>query len=234
MRWSIRGAKKLTILSLGGKVELKRQSIHGGLSKLVPHPAAARTLMNIRYFKRYRMELDIQGRSFGPTDLPTGYVFSAWDKRSIADHASAKYHSFHREIDAEVFPCLGDADGCVRLMREISRKDGFIPAATWLLCRQNLISGESEPCGTIQGIRDRHGFGAVQNLGIIPECRGIGLGEILLRQALHGFGQVGLSRVYLEVTAENTIAIGLYERLGFVRTRTSYKAVGAAESTIGV
>ena len=190
--------------------------------------------MNIRYFKRYRMELDIQGRSFGPTDLPTGYGFSAWDKRSIADHASAKYRSFHREIDAEVFPCLGDAEGCVRLMREISRKNGFIPAATWLLCRQDLLTGESESCGTIQGIRDRHGFGAVQNLGIIPECRGMGLGEILLRRALQGFCHVGLSRVYLEVTAENTIAIGLYERLGFVRTRTTYKAVGAAESTIGV
>ena len=190
--------------------------------------------MNIRYFKRYRMDLDIRGRNFGPTDLPTGYVFSAWDKRSIADHATAKYQSFYREIDAEVFPCLGDADGCVRLMREISRKNGFIPSATWLLCRQDLPSGEIEPCGTIQGIRDRHGFGAVQNLGIIPECRGIGLGEILLRRALQGFSRVGLSRVYLEVTAENKIAIGLYERLGFVRTRTSYKAKGTAKSRIGV
>ena len=99
------------------------------------------------------------------------------------------------DIEDEVVPGLGDADGCVRWLREISRKDGFIPEATWLLCRQKLISGESEPCGTIQGIRDRHGFGAVQNLGIIPECRGMGLGEILLRQALHGFGQVGSRQI---------------------------------------
>ncbi len=33
---------------------------------------------------------------------------------------------------------------------------------------------------------------------------------------------------------DNAIAIRLYERLGFRRTRTSYKAVGAAVSTIGV
>ena len=190
--------------------------------------------MNVQYFKRYRMELGIQGRHFGPTDLPTGYRFEAWDQRHIKAHARVKLYSFQQEIDAEVFPCLGDAEGCVRLMREISRKDGFLPTATWLLCRRTRPDGEVEACGTIQGIQDRQGFGAVQNLGIIPECRGIGLGELLLRRALLGFQQVGLSRVYLEVTADNTIAIRLYERLGFLRTRTSYKAVGAAESTIGV
>ena len=62
----------------------------------------------------------------------------------------------------------------------------------------------------------------------------MGLGELLLRRALEGFQQAGLPRVYLEVTADNTIAIRLYERLGFRRARTSYKAVGAAASTIGV
>ena len=180
------------------------------------------------------MELGIQGRNFGPTDLPTGYGFIAWDQGEIVAHARVKHQSFNREIDAEVFPCLGDAVGCERLMREISRKDGFLPNATWLLCRRTIAADEIEPCGTIQGIRDRHGYGAVQNLGIIPECRGMGLGELLLRRALEGFQQAGLSRVYLEVTADNAIAIRLYERLGFRRTRTSYKAVGAAVSTIGV
>ena len=191
-------------------------------------------MMNVRYFKRYRMELSVQDRHFGPTDLPTGYGVSEWNRGEIVAHARVKHQSFHREIDAEVFPCLGDRDGCERLMREISRKKGFLPTATWLLCRQTLPDGEIEPCGTMQGIRDRHGFGAVQNLGIIPECRGMGLGEILLRRALVGFQQAGLTRVYLEVTADNTIAIRLYERLGFRRTRTSYKAVGATVSTIGV
>lgn len=190
--------------------------------------------MNVRYFKRYRMELGIKGRQFGSSDLPTGYRFYEWNPKHISAHAQVKFDSFHREIDAEVFPCLGDARGCVRLMREISRKDGFLPSATWLLCRRTPSDTNVEACGTIQGIQDRQGFGAVQNLGIIPECRGIGLGELLLRRALLGFQRAGLSRVYLEVTAENAIAIGLYERLGFRRTRTSYKAVATPESTIGV
>ena len=190
--------------------------------------------MDVQYFKRFRMELELRGRQFGPTDLPTGYRYCAWDDHLVGEHAEVKFRSFHQEIDAEVFPCLGDAAGCTRLMQEISRKDGFLPAATWLLCRKQRSHRAVEACGTIQGIRDRQGFGAIQNLGIIPECRGNGLGELLLRRALVGFQAAGMAHVFLEVTADNVIAIRLYERLGFVCTRTSYKAVDVSESTIGV
>ena len=44
-----------------------------------------------------------------------------------------KFSSFCYEIDANVFPCLGNREGCYRLMREIARRDGFLPNATWLL-----------------------------------------------------------------------------------------------------
>jgi hypothetical protein len=42
---------------------------------------------------------------------------------------------------------------------------------------------------------------------------------------LGGFRQAGISRVYLEVTAQNEGAIRLYRRLGFVTVKTVYKAV---------
>ena len=54
------------------------------------------------------------------------------DPDLLADHAEAKYQSFRDEIDADVFNCLGELDGCQRLMEEISLKDGFLPEATWL------------------------------------------------------------------------------------------------------
>jgi len=90
------------------------------------------------------------------------------------------------------------------------------------------LMGDSEPleyCGTIQGMRDRSGMGAVQNLGIVPGHRGRGLGTALLHSALAGFGQAGLTKAFLEVTAQNDGAIKLYRRLGFRRARTVYKAV---------
>jgi ribosomal protein S18 acetylase RimI-like enzyme len=178
--------------------------------------------MGLTYFKRFRMEIDLGGRLPPPPMLPPGYRFIAWRPDLLPAHAEAKFNSFRSEIDANVFPCLGDYDGCVRLMQEISRKEGFLPEATWLLACDDRAA---EFCGTIQGIRDRGGMGAIQNLGIVPEHRGRGLGSCLMYQSLDGFRRASVRRVFLEVTAQNEGAIKLYRRLGYVKARTVYKAV---------
>ena len=181
--------------------------------------------MPVTYFKRFRMETRLAGVDFSADPLPDGYQLHAWHPQLLAHHADAKYHSFCGEIDSHIFPCLGDPEGCHRLMKEISKKRGFLPEATWLLSWQGDMGEPREYCGTIQGIRDRGGYGGVQNLGIVPEHRGQGLAAIMLVQALKGFQQARLRRCYLEVTAQNDSAISLYERFGFVRVRTAYKAV---------
>jgi len=170
--------------------------------------------MVLTYFKRYRMEMSLAAPPAEPR-LPAGYRFIPWDHALL--------------IDANVFPCLGDADGCYRLMKEIARKEGFLPAATWLVAFDQGRR-QWDYCGTVQGIRDRSGFGAIQNLGITPEHRGRGLGSCLLMQAMCGFRRSGLTRAFLEVTAQNEGAIRLYRRLGFRKSRTVFKAVEVAYS----
>jgi GNAT superfamily N-acetyltransferase len=130
--------------------------------------------MALTYFKRFRMEIDLTSVDPREPPLPLGYHLAAWDAGLLPAHAESKYLSFRTEIDANVFPCLGEYDGCVRLMQEISRKDGFLPGATWLAVSDE---GAGEFCGTVQGIRDRSGLGAIQNLGVVPEHRGHGLGS---------------------------------------------------------
>jgi mycothiol synthase len=223
--------------------------------------------MALTYFKRYRMEFEL-ARLDGRRDrLPDGYRFVPWHVGLLEAHAVAKYESFRHEIDANVFSCLGEYEGCYRLMTEISRKEGFLPPATWLLAYSeladsqlsdseradnrptgtdrtnferadfqraaardpwagdNFAAGNTTFCGTVQGIEDRFGYGAIQNLGVVPEHRGRGLGSLLLMKALEGFRRAGLKRAYLEVTAQNEGAVRLYRRLGFVKARTVYKAV---------
>jgi ribosomal protein S18 acetylase RimI-like enzyme len=184
--------------------------------------------MSVSYFKRYRMEFDLRNHRSIPVHVPQGYRLLAWQPELLNGHAEAKYLSFRREIDADVFECLADLDGCKRLMQEISLKDGFLPEATWLAV---YIGGsEIEYCGTIQGIRVTQKHGAIQNVGVTPAHRGRGIGSSLIYAALCGFQQVALPRAYLEVTAQNEGAVRLYKRLGFRRTKTLFKAVELAYS----
>src|SRR5262245_16897767 len=126
--------------------------------------------MNVTYYKRFKMEIDLHDTPEAPT-LPAGYYFVAWDESLVELPAEIKYRSFQDEIDATVFPSLSDRHGCHYLMAEISRKPGFLPGATW------LVADALGYCGTVQGVRERAGLGAIQNLGIVPERRGLGLGS---------------------------------------------------------
>lgn len=182
--------------------------------------------MDSAYVKRFRMEASL-GDLLPLPSLPAGYRFVPWNEAVLDLHARTKWRSFRDEIDACVFPCLGEAEGCRRLMREIRRKPGFLPAATWLIAHGEAADA-IEWCGTIQGVVDRGGPGMIQNVGIVPGHRGLGLGAALVAKALAGFHSHGLRTVGLEVTAENQRAIRLYQRLGFRRMKTVYKVVDPA------
>jgi GNAT superfamily N-acetyltransferase len=177
---------------------------------------------DIRYFKRFRMELDLRQPLPPVPALPDGYFWLPWDDSLLTAHARAKHASFHTEIDSRVFPSLGSEPGCVQLMRAIRLKPGFLPGATWL-----LVSG-TDYCGTVQGVRERSGWGAIQNLGVVPAHRGRGLGTALLLRALHGFKLACLPGALLEVTAQNESAVRLYRRHGFRCRKTIYKPVETA------
>ncbi len=178
------------------------------------------------YFKRFRMEADLAVAGNAPA-LPAGYRLVPWNEAVVDVHARTKFRAFRDELDAIVFPCLGSLDGCRRLMREIRGKSGFLPAATWLIARGSTPES-IQWCGTIQGVVEKHGVGMIQNVGIVPGHRGLGLGRSLVERALAGFRMHGLRRAALEVTVDNARAMRLYRRLGFRRTRTVYKVVEAA------
>jgi GNAT superfamily N-acetyltransferase len=175
-------------------------------------------MINISYFKRFRMEIEL-AQLPAPEPIPQGYRWIEWSESCLEDHAIVKARCFADEIDAHVFPSLASLDGCMHLMREIRRKQGFLPEATWLLAHGD------ELCATVQGICERPGLGAIQNFGVVPAYRCKGLGRALLLKSLYGFWRSGLGRAHLEVTADNSAAVRLYRRVGFRCRKTLYKAV---------
>lgn len=174
--------------------------------------------MGVTYFKRFRMEVLLENAP-APPSLPRGYHWVPWHPSMVEYHAQVKHRCFENELDSTIFPCLGNFTGCEQLMLDISTRRGFLPEATW------LIGTETGYVATVQGVVDRYNVGMIQNLGVIPAARGIGLGTSLLLKALEGFRLSGLRMGTLEVTAQNTSALRIYRRIGFRRARTLYKAV---------
>lgn len=177
-----------------------------------------------KYFRRFRMEFDLNSRIPDPI-LPAGYRWTCWSQALLEPHAEVKSASFQGEVDTQLFRSLSNVEGCRRLMREITLHPEFMPNSTWLIRYQPDFDMPAENCGTIQGLRRSRIIGAIQNVGIVPEHRGFGLGRALVLKALQGFRQARLARVCLDVTAKNTNAVELYRSIGFSLLRTSYKEV---------
>jgi len=186
--------------------------------------------MGTTYFRRFRMELNLETASLPEPSLPDGYRWVCWSPAELHRHAQVKFDSFRGEIDANVFGSLSHLEGCQRLMGEIARQSTFLPQSTWLVqfCADPDLA--SHDCATIQGLARTKQLGAIQNVGVVPEHRGFGLGRAIVLQCLAGFRDSGLTRVYLEVTSSNAPAVELYRSIGFRLTRTMYKAVNSLPS----
>jgi len=64
----------------------------------------------------------------------------------------------------------------------------------------------------------------VNNIAVHPDCRGLGLGEALMRFAIAKVREAGAAFMTLEVRPSNTPAVQLYRKLGFevMGTRKNY------------
>lgn len=179
--------------------------------------------MDARIYKRLRMQLDMRNRPQQSVPLPEGYRWVPWRSLMLERHAQVKWRAFRDDLDGRVFKCLSESDGCLSLMREIAAQRTFCPAATWLVVYQPEPDWPPADVGTIQGILKLGGIGAIQNVGVVPEHRGQGLGRALVLQAIDGFARNGMGCTALEVTAENAVAVSLYESLGFKVREVLYR-----------
>lgn len=186
-------------------------------------------MSDTQYFKRYRMEIQLDERPVPTAVLPDGYFWCEWNDSDVDRHALTKFRSFRDELDAEVFTCLGEYYGCLRLMNEIAQQDTFLGPGTWLISWAEN-GGPPQDCGTIQGMAVSEHLGSIQNIGVVPEHRGLGLGRALVLKSLEGFQFARLKRVVLEVTANNVAAVELYRSLGFRVVRTMYRMSPVEES----
>lgn len=189
------------------------------------------------HFKRFRMEADLRSHCglARQAELPEGFRWVSWRDSLCYAHAEVKALCFQDETDSIIFRSLASLDGCRELMLSIRNRTGFCPQATWLIAADDVTAEEAGTglagncVATVQGVIDECGHGAIQNVGVLPEFRGRGLGRALMLRALAGFAACGAKRASLEVTAQNRPAMRMYRELGFRCTKTVYRSVPAPE-----
>jgi ribosomal protein S18 acetylase RimI-like enzyme len=162
------------------------------------------------------MEAELEG--LPEPAWPVGFRALPWEDRLARAHAEVLAAAFTGSPDVLLFPSLGSIEGALGLLRDLSLRPNFLPRSTW------IVEGPEGPCGSVQGVEERARLGAIQNLGVAPRWREVGLGKALLLQALRGMWEAGLERASLEVSASNGQALRLYQGLGFKRSRVLYKA----------
>ncbi|MFG2530533.1 GNAT family N-acetyltransferase [Streptomyces sp. NPDC048516] len=125
-----------------------------------------------------------------------------------------------------------DLDACVALLAEVHTHSGYPhqwpdDPAGWLTPDSLTAAWVAETDGTVVGHAALCGH-EVSRLCVAPSARGAGLGGRLLRTVETAAAARGL-RPVLEVKATDTAAIGLYERLGWVRRATERQEWGGGE-----
>jgi RimJ/RimL family protein N-acetyltransferase len=130
-----------------------------------------------------------------------------------------------RETDIAAFR---DAVGVVRAERKyilpgpphsIEKTRAFVMGNIAVGCPQWIVEDNGQLVGWCDITRpsDNEAFQHVGRLGmgLLPEARGRGLGEPLLRATIEAGWAFGFKRIQLEVFATNARAIALYRKVGF-------------------
>jgi ribosomal protein S18 acetylase RimI-like enzyme len=135
-----------------------------------------------------------------------------WIETAREDHIEGIYHAYDAVTrERQYFATInaGPLAGFMQWMNEAFNRGS--PCHVVLLEEQ--VIGWSMAHRTGEEFRQHCGTLFV---GILPEYRGLGIGRELLRTTLETAWDKGMTRVDLQVYADNTNAIRLYRQLGFV------------------
>lgn len=142
-----------------------------------------------------------------------------WTESDYQPAANIITSAYRNHVDSDVNDQYRTIAGSLRFLNNIVRFPGcgvFDPAASFIAVHV--------PTQTRIGIllcsRVRHDVGHITQLCTVPEYRGSGIGEHLLRYSYADLAARRFTELSLTVTEENTRALALYHRLDFHHLHT--------------
>jgi ribosomal protein S18 acetylase RimI-like enzyme len=217
----------------GVEMELVRHAIstlqqspglHRVEAQLLIHPtghfAASFLDEGFRQFRRIFLTLPISSDYSEPArQLPPEIDIHRWTEADYQPAAGIITSAYRGHVDSDVNDQYRTISGSLRFLNNIVRFPGcgvFDPAASFVATHR--------PTGMRVGIllcsRVRNDVGHITQVCTLPESRGRGIGEHLLRYCQADLAARRFSELSLTVTEENRGALALYNRLGFHHLHT--------------
>ncbi len=145
-------------------------------------------------------------------------VFDTWSERKQDEAATLIATAYRGHVDSEINDQYRSPAGARRFLMNIVQYPGcgaFFQPASYVA----IDPGTGRLCGICLASLVHAEVGHVTQVCVTGAARGTGVGYELIRRSLESLARHGCKKVTLTVTAANTEAIALYERMGFHKTR---------------
>jgi ribosomal protein S18 acetylase RimI-like enzyme len=145
-------------------------------------------------------------------------LFDSWSERKQDEAATLISAAYRGHIDSEINDQYRSPAGARRFLMNIVQYPGcgaFFQPASYVA----MDPGTGRLSGICLASLVHADVGHVTQVCVSPAARGTGVGYELIRRSLASLARHGCKKVTLTVTAANTEAIALYERMGFRKTR---------------
>jgi ribosomal protein S18 acetylase RimI-like enzyme len=160
------------------------------------------------------------------TELPNSNALSLepWNDRYLDSCAELMHLAYAGHVDARINDHYQSHTGAAKFLRNIVLLPGcgqFLPEASFLLRQRN----DTSLVGAVLASRVADHVGHITQICIRPGFQGHGLGRRLMEASIGSLVGLGYHSLSLTVTSRNSVAIQLYERLGFHTLKTFPAAV---------
>ncbi len=169
---------------------------------------------NFRLYMRQFMLLELAATNFSAAPLSVGLRIERWNERAMQACARLIHLCYASHIDGEINDQYRSEAGATKFLKNIVLLRGcgqFQPEASFLL----RSPAEDRLVGVVLTSAVANGVGHTTQICVLPGYQGKGLGRRLMETSIEALRARGFHALSLTVTAANSTAVRLYERLGF-------------------
>ncbi|HYO82023.1 MAG TPA: GNAT family N-acetyltransferase [Bryobacteraceae bacterium] len=193
------------------RIEAQMMLVHGAFDRTTPYSRYAQAFSRVLMLAETGLTDELPAHDIGSHRLLT------WDSALHDEAAMAIASSYQGHVDARINDQYRTWLGARRFLANVIQYPGcgvFQESASLL-----AVDADDRVKGVVLSSVVAQETGHITQICVTPEVRGTGLGYELLRHALASLSTLGCAKASLTVTASNTEAIRLYQRVGFRSAR---------------